>query len=436
MKTVTIKNVTFGSGMPKIALPVEKSAEEEIVSGIQAASSEADLIELRADAFKDAGDAILLKKLLAGIRRSYSGILLFTLRTCAEGGRFASGAESVSENGEFPVADYSEVIKCAIESGCIDMIDIEYRNRNAPELIRFARKSGIPVVLSAHDFRTTPSSPEILKLLQEMEKMHADIAKAAFWPEGRQDTEAVLSASRQAKEFLSIPYLLISMGDAGKISRVCGEEWGSCITFGSYGNEKSAPGQMDAGRLRIILQHLHEKRSLRQFIFLTGFMGTGKTSAASALHERTGMPVLEMDETIEKEQGLPISRIFELQGEEYFRNLETQLLLSLNAEKPCIVSCGGGAVLRPDNARAMHSLGKIVLLTAQPETVYERLKMETDNRPNLKDRFSIGEIRRLLSEREAAYRQAADFVVATDGKSPYEAAQEINFDIATNEVLY
>ena len=77
-------------------------------------------------------------------------------------------------------------------------------------------------------------------------------------------------------------------------------------------------------------------------IFLIGFMGAGKSTIARAIKQKLGYPVVEMDERIVKEQGMPISKIFETYGELYFRELETKLIQSLNQQEPTIVSCGGG----------------------------------------------------------------------------------------------
>ena len=91
-------------------------------------------------------------------------------------------------------------------------------------------------------------------------------------------------------------------------------------------------------------------------IFLIGFMGAGKSTIARAIKQKLGYPVVEMDERIVKEQGMPISKIFETYGELYFRELETKLIQSLNQQEPTIVSCGGGVAMRQENVDCMRCI--------------------------------------------------------------------------------
>ena len=85
-----------------------------------------------------------------------------------------------------------------------------------------------------------------------------------------------------------------------------------------------------------------------------------------------------MDALIVEREGMAISDIFAEKGETYFRDAETALLKDLTGKKGIIISCGGGAVMRDENAALMKQCGKIVLLTATPETIYERVKDSTD----------------------------------------------------------
>ena len=95
------------------------------------------------------------------------------------------------------------------------------------------------------------------------------------------------------------------------------------------------------------------------------------------------------------QQGMPISEIFEKYGEEHFRDIESQLLEDIKNSKNAVVSCGGGAVLRDENAKVMKESGKIVLLTASPQTIYNRVKNSTD-RPILNGNMNIEYIEMLL----------------------------------------
>ena len=133
-------------------------------------------------------------------------------------------------------------------------------------------------------------------------------------------------------------------------------------------------------------------------IYLTGFMGTGKSMILNCLHEVCGFDKIEMDEQIVQEQGMSIPEIFEKKGEEYFRNLETELVKKISAMDNIVVSCGGGTVMRQCNVDEMKKNGTIVLLTAEPETVYERVK-GSHNRPLLEKNMNPEYIKELMAAR-------------------------------------
>ncbi len=159
-------------------------------------------------------------------------------------------------------------------------------------------------------------------------------------------------------------------------------------------------------------------------IFLIGFMGTGKSTIAKSLKRKYDMQVVDMDSEIEKNQGKAISEIFAEEGEEYFRDLETQLVLDLQKRDNVVVSCGGGAVLREKNVHEMRKSGKIILLQATPETILERVK-NSHNRPLLEGNKNIDFIKELMSKREDKYNSAADIVVSVDARAVEDIADEV-----------
>ncbi len=163
-------------------------------------------------------------------------------------------------------------------------------------------------------------------------------------------------------------------------------------------------------------------------IFLIGFMGAGKSTIARTLHRRLGYPVVEMDERIVKEQGMSINDIFTAYGEDAFRDMESQLILTLGKEEPSIVSCGGGIVLRDCNTAYMKQSGRVVYLTATPETVFARVRTST-NRPVLNGHMNVEYIAQLMEKRRARYEAAADIAVATDGRTQEEICEEILHDL-------
>lgn len=163
---------------------------------------------------------------------------------------------------------------------------------------------------------------------------------------------------------------------------------------------------------------------LKEHIFLIGFMGCGKSTNAGCLAKMTGAEQMEMDQEIANAQRMAITEIFSKFGEEYFRDLETELLCRIEELEPMVVSCGGGAVLRKKNTEIMKRSGKIVLLTASPETIYERVKSNR-NRPILNGNMNVQYIAELMEKRRSLYEAAADITVATDGKSSKEICEEI-----------
>jgi len=159
-------------------------------------------------------------------------------------------------------------------------------------------------------------------------------------------------------------------------------------------------------------------------IYLIGFMGAGKTAVAVALKRETGFPVIDMDAEIENRASKSITQIFAQDGETYFRELETKLLYDLEARDHCVVSCGGGVVLREENRAIMHRSGITVLLTAHPETILERVR-DTHSRPLLEGRKTVEDIKLMLQERMPSYEKAANVIVPTDKKTPEELARRI-----------
>lgn len=150
-------------------------------------------------------------------------------------------------------------------------------------------------------------------------------------------------------------------------------------------------------------------------IFLIGFMGCGKSTVARTLSKKLEVTQVEMDELIVKEQGMPITEIFEKHGEEHFRDIETELIHRLQEMDGVVVSCGGGAVLREENRKLMKQSGVIILLKAKPETILSRVKNST-NRPVLNGNMNLEYITELMERRRACYEDAADYVIETDGK--------------------
>lgn len=159
-------------------------------------------------------------------------------------------------------------------------------------------------------------------------------------------------------------------------------------------------------------------------IMLIGFMGAGKSTVSKYLGKMLAMEEIEMDDWIVKREGMSIQDIFETYGESYFRNAESNVLIELQKKDHVIVSCGGGVVLRDENVENMKKNGRIVLLSASPECIYERVR-HSDERPILKGNMNVEFIADLLEKRRDKYEKAADIVINTDHKPIQQICEEL-----------
>ena len=262
MKTLTVKGTVFGEGMPKICLPIMGKTESEIMETAGRISGlPHDVVEWRADAFQHFSSHRQVIHILAALRQVLpDSLLLFTFRTLREGGKHDISDEA-----------YLALNEAVIRSGLADFVDLELFTGTeavaaaelpAPEdfllapLISLARQTQVQTILSSHDFAKTPPMGELLERLSAMEALGCSIAKLAVMPHKKKDVLTLLSATLEASERLDCPVITMSMGALGVISRICGEFFGSCLTFGNPG-EASAPGQPDAETLSANLRELH-----------------------------------------------------------------------------------------------------------------------------------------------------------------------------------
>ena len=158
-------------------------------------------------------------------------------------------------------------------------------------------------------------------------------------------------------------------------------------------------------------------------IVLTGFMGSGKTAAGKILAGKLGIIFTDIDRLIEKEQGMPISEIFSRLGEDYFRNLEKEMVNKISEQKNQVIATGGGVVLNPENMANLRKNGTIIWLAVSAEAVRKRTKSD-EGRPLLQVTYPEKTIEELLSFRESLYAKA-DFKVETSNLSIDEVVREI-----------
>lgn len=148
-------------------------------------------------------------------------------------------------------------------------------------------------------------------------------------------------------------------------------------------------------------------------IILTGFMGTGKSAVGKALAEKLSFRLIDTDAMIEERAGTSINKLFEKKGENFFRDLETEVIRDIAGTKNAIVITGGGAVIREINIENLRKCGTIVCLTATPDEIYKRIKDET-HRPLLRVDDPVGKIKKLLEIRKEFYERSDNFVDTTE----------------------
>lgn len=163
-------------------------------------------------------------------------------------------------------------------------------------------------------------------------------------------------------------------------------------------------------------------------LILIGYRGTGKTTIGRILAEKLGWPLVDTDTLIQERAGRSIKEIVASDGWPEFRRLEREIIAEVAARDRQVVSAGGGAVLDAASRRALRASGRVVWLTAAPETIWHRMKADpktASERPNLTDSGGIAEVRKVLGERRAAYQAACHHAIATDECSPDESADRI-----------
>lgn len=147
-------------------------------------------------------------------------------------------------------------------------------------------------------------------------------------------------------------------------------------------------------------------------IALVGLPGSGKTTVGRQLARRLQLPFIDSDHEIEQRIGCSIREFFEREGEDRFRDVEQAVIDELTQGPPCVLSTGGGAVLRLQNRQVLRQRAKVFYLRALPEDVYRRVKHDR-NRPLLQVADPMQRLRDLYQVRDPLYREAAQFVIET-----------------------
>ncbi|NQT08027.1 shikimate kinase [Candidatus Bathyarchaeota archaeon] len=153
-------------------------------------------------------------------------------------------------------------------------------------------------------------------------------------------------------------------------------------------------------------------------VALFGFMGVGKSAVGRMLAEKLDLAFVDLDVEIVRTTGRSIERIFQEDGEERFREIERALTEEYSALDGQVIACGGGTVIDPENLENLRRSSRMVLLTAEPEVILERVKAEGDVRPLLNVNDKLDKIRSLLTKRWPSYVEAADIIIDTSEYTP------------------
>lgn len=251
METVSIRQVELGAGAPKICVPIVGTSEEEICRQAQdICCLPADIIEWRIDWYEGAECAADVLRIAALLRQRIGDMpLLGTFRTIKEGGE-----------KELEKKAYEALLLQLVQSGCIDAVDVELSSgeKITASIVKRAREAGVKVVMSSHDFMKTPSYEEIISRLCRMQEKGADLSKLAVMPQSKADVWTLLRATSDMVQYhAKRPVITMSMSKLGVVSRLCAEASGSCLTFAAA-EKASAPGQIEAKRMKEILDLLHQ----------------------------------------------------------------------------------------------------------------------------------------------------------------------------------
>lgn len=249
--TVDIRGTVIGGTHLCICLPLVAVTLEELLSeGKEMAGLSPDLLEWRVDAFSAVPDTGKCLDALQQLRKTIGDIpLIFTCRSELEG-----GLQNISQQKK------QKLILAAMASGAVDLVDVELASGDAflDAIIAGAKNADVKLILSHHNFSSTPEEAFICEVLVKEQERGADIAKIAVMPQCYEDVLTLLSATNTCRTGkVQVPMISISMGDKGGVSRLAGGLFGSDVTFAA-GRERSAPGQLSIDALRTGMALIYE----------------------------------------------------------------------------------------------------------------------------------------------------------------------------------
>lgn len=257
MKPLKVRGRTLNrEGQVLICTPLVARTEDALAAELAAILPQRpDVIEWRVDFFSEIHQPRHVVDVAHNLRKVADTIpIIFTRRAAHEGG------EPVLIDEDVVVALYETM--CG--SGAIDIIDYELSQttENRERLRAASRAHDVAMIMSYHNFNSTPARAVLVEKIAEAARQGADIAKVAVMPQAPRDVLVLLEATLEASQRADIPVITMSMGTIGAMSRLCGGLFGSAMTFAS-GEHSSAPGQIPIEQLRVALATLAQASSGR-----------------------------------------------------------------------------------------------------------------------------------------------------------------------------
>lgn len=254
-RTIHLRGQPLAGGhAPAVCAPLVARTREALAAEAAAvAALGPDLLEWRVDFFAAIADTQEVLAAARDLRAAAAGIpILFTRRAEREGG------QPIALSEPQVLALYEAVAA----SGTVDAMDYEMGNAAADvaRVRELTRAHGLALVLSFHDFQRTPADAQLDERFDTALRLGADVAKLAVMPQSTADVHRLLGATLRASERLPIPVVSMAMGGLGAVSRLCGGEFGSALTF-AVGSAPSAPGQVPIAEVRETLAVLRRARA-------------------------------------------------------------------------------------------------------------------------------------------------------------------------------
>ncbi|MBM4295496.1 MAG: shikimate kinase AroL [Deltaproteobacteria bacterium] len=163
-------------------------------------------------------------------------------------------------------------------------------------------------------------------------------------------------------------------------------------------------------------------------LVLIGFRATGKTAVGRHLAAQLNRSFVDLDQVLMEEAGQTIAEIVAREGWKEFRRRERELVVRYGARQGRVLATGGGVILDPENVRILRKNGIVIWLTADPETIQDRLALDGSwevSRPSLTGKDTLSEVAEVLQARQHLYLAAAQIIINTEGQTVEEVADKV-----------